>query len=60
MQFFKLTGKFTTKGCFGLNDQGHFILCADIDCLCGLVVSVPGYRARDPGSVPDATRFSEK
>jgi hypothetical protein len=28
--------------------------------LCGLVVRVPGYRSRGPGSIPDATRFSEK
>jgi hypothetical protein len=28
--------------------------------LCGLVVRVPGYRSRDPGSIPGATRFSEK
>jgi hypothetical protein len=26
----------------------------------GVVVRVPGYRARDPGSIPGATRFSEK
>jgi hypothetical protein len=25
-----------------------------------LVVRVPGYRSRGPGSIPDATRFSEK
>jgi hypothetical protein len=30
------------------------------DRLCGLVVRVPGYRSRGPGSIPDATRFSEK
>jgi hypothetical protein len=30
------------------------------DCLCGLVIRVPGYRSRDPGSIPGATRFSEK
>jgi hypothetical protein len=30
------------------------------DGLCGLVVSVPGYRSRGPGSIPGATRFSEK
>jgi hypothetical protein len=29
------------------------------DCLCGLVVRVPGYRCRGPGSIPGATRFSE-
>jgi hypothetical protein len=26
----------------------------------GLVVGVPGYRSRGPGSIPGATRFSEK
>jgi hypothetical protein len=30
------------------------------DHLCGLVVRVPGYRSRDRGSTPGATRFSEK
>jgi hypothetical protein len=30
------------------------------DCLCGLVVGVPGYRSRGPGLIPGATRFSEK
>jgi hypothetical protein len=25
--------------------------------LCGLVVRVPGYGSRDPGSIPCATRF---
>jgi hypothetical protein len=33
------------------------------DCgvrLCGLVVRVPGYRFRGLGSIPGATRFSEK
>jgi hypothetical protein len=30
------------------------------DLLCGLVVRVPGYRSRSPGSIPGATRFSEK
>jgi hypothetical protein len=28
--------------------------------LVGLVVRVPGYRSRGPGSIPGATRFSEK
>jgi hypothetical protein len=28
--------------------------------LCGLVVRVPGYRSRGPGSIYGATRFSEK
>jgi hypothetical protein len=30
------------------------------DRLCGLVVRVPGYRFRGLGSIPGATRFSEK
>jgi hypothetical protein len=30
------------------------------DRLCGLLVRVPGYRSRGPGSIPRATRFSEK
>jgi hypothetical protein len=30
------------------------------DRLYGLVVGVPGYRSRGPGSIPSATRFSEK
>jgi hypothetical protein len=30
------------------------------DRLCFLVVRVPGYRSRGPGSIPGATRFSEK
>jgi hypothetical protein len=28
--------------------------------LCGLVDRVPGYRSRCPGSIPGATRLSEK
>jgi hypothetical protein len=30
------------------------------DCFYGLVVKVPGHRSTGPGSIPDATRFSEK
>jgi hypothetical protein len=30
------------------------------DRLCGIVLRVPGYRSRGPGSIPGATRFSEK
>jgi hypothetical protein len=37
------------------------ILMTDFgDRLCGLVVRAPGYRSRGPGSIPSATRFSEK
>jgi hypothetical protein len=31
-----------------------------LDRLCSLVVRVPGYRFRGPGSIPGVTRFSEK
>jgi hypothetical protein len=31
-----------------------------VDHLCGPVVRIPGYRYRGPGSIPGATRFSEK
>jgi hypothetical protein len=30
------------------------------DHLCGLVVRVPEYRSRGPGSISGTTRFSEK
>jgi hypothetical protein len=30
------------------------------DRLCGLVVRVPGYRSRGPGSISGATRFTEE
>jgi hypothetical protein len=28
--------------------------------LCGIVIRVPGYRSKGPGSIPGATTFSEK
>jgi hypothetical protein len=31
-----------------------------VDRLFGLVIRVPGYRSRRPGSIPCVTRFSEK
>jgi hypothetical protein len=31
-----------------------------VEYLYGLVVRVPGYRSRGPGSIPGATRLSEK
>jgi hypothetical protein len=30
------------------------------DRLCGLMVRVPGYRTRGPGSIPTTTRFSKQ
>jgi hypothetical protein len=38
----------------------YLILIGQIDRLCGLVVRIPGYRFRGPGSIPGTTRFSEK
>jgi hypothetical protein len=38
----------------------QFIIIIIIDSLYSLVVRVPGYRYRVPGSIPGATRFSEK
>jgi hypothetical protein len=35
-------------------------VCTTIGRLCGLVVRIPAYRSRGPGSIPDATTFSEK
>jgi hypothetical protein len=35
------------------------MLCI-IDCLCGLVVRVLGYRSGGPCSIPGTTRFSDK
>jgi hypothetical protein len=36
------------------------LLLSILGRLCGLVVRVPGYRSRGPGSIAGATRFSEK
>jgi hypothetical protein len=36
------------------------VFCFVLDRLCGLVVTVPGYRSRGPNSIPGATRFSGK
>jgi hypothetical protein len=37
-----------------------YVTYKKIDLLCGLVVRVPGYRSRGPGSIPGGTKFSEK
>jgi hypothetical protein len=41
-------------------ERGPPNLVSTIDRLCGLVVRVPGYRSRGPGSILGATRFSVK
>jgi hypothetical protein len=40
--------------------QNHSPVSCHTDRLCGVVVRVPGYRSRDLGSIPGATRFYEK
>jgi hypothetical protein len=37
-----------------------YIMQKKVDHLCGLLVRVTGYRSRGMGSIPGATRFSEK
>jgi hypothetical protein len=36
--------------------QNYFQYLLLIGCICGLVVRVPDYRSRGPGSIPGATR----
>jgi hypothetical protein len=38
----------------------YVFICCFVDSLCVLVVRVPGYRSRGPGSIPGTTRCSEK
>jgi hypothetical protein len=50
------------KGYFDDNRNEIMFFCISLfmDRLYGLVVRVPGYRSRCVGSLPSATRFSEK
>jgi hypothetical protein len=41
-------------------ERGPLSLVSTIDRLCGLVIRVPVYRSIGLGSIPGATRFSEK
>jgi hypothetical protein len=50
------TTEIRTVGC----NRALTIVCHPPDRLCGLVIRVPDYRSRGPGSIPGATRFSEK
>jgi hypothetical protein len=52
------TCKYTEQG--HLKDCFHFLNIKGADRLCGLAVRVPSYRSTDPGSIPGATKFSEK
>jgi hypothetical protein len=38
----------------------NFTVKYAVDRLCGLVARVPGYRSKDPDSIPAATRLSER
>jgi hypothetical protein len=56
------------KGDVGISDDSALIkwpLISNSDSLrierlCGVVIRVPGYSSRGPGSIPGATRLSEK
>jgi hypothetical protein len=41
-------------------EMNLYVMWKKVDRLCGLEVRVPGYRSIGPGSIPGATRFSEK
>jgi hypothetical protein len=41
-----------------LNAPQLYVMQRKVDHLCDLVVRVSGYKSRDPGSIPSATRFS--
>jgi hypothetical protein len=51
---------FTDGGVRCSQNLGDFAFTYASDCLCGLMVKVPGYRSGDSRSVPGAIRFSEK
>jgi hypothetical protein len=36
-----------------------YVMSKKVDSLRGLVLRVPDYRSRGPGTIPGATRFSE-
>jgi hypothetical protein len=58
MQFAEKSGTIFRYSCY----HRKYILdyLTSQDRLCGLMVRVLGYRSRGPGSIPGATRFSEK
>jgi hypothetical protein len=49
-QLYRLVGNFPVH----VKHSGNIEQTADR--LCGLVVTVPGYRSRDPGSIPGTTK----
>jgi hypothetical protein len=61
----RLPNSFFHSGCFDykfLRISHEFItrIYCSLDRLCGLVVRVPGYRSRGPGSISRAARFFRK
>jgi hypothetical protein len=46
--------------CVALSSPQYWDVWVNGVRLCGLVVRVSGFRSRGPGSIPGATRFSEK
>jgi hypothetical protein len=55
---FNYVGIIIFDKCNTLTMKQNVFLEFFIDRLCGLVI--PGYRSRGPGTIPGATRFSEK
>jgi hypothetical protein len=45
---------------FPVRYEQNLYMRMKVDRIYGLVVRVPGYRSRGPGSIPGANRFSEK
>jgi hypothetical protein len=45
---------------FEVRTEFIYVMQKKLDRLCGIVVRVPVYRSTGPGSIPGATRFSEK
>jgi hypothetical protein len=46
-----------TTNIFYIELNLNSLLIVTCDRLCGLVVRIPGYRSRGPGSIPGATKF---
>jgi hypothetical protein len=64
LDFSTVFGAYTLFGVSAGGFQPSLCVCVYvynyIGHLCGLVVRAPGYRSIGPGSIPGATRFSEK
>jgi hypothetical protein len=63
LRFSRLTAKstvFMDVSLYSVVKSNIFMECILSWTAWGLVVRVPGYRSRGPGSIPGATRFSDK